>query len=43
MIVEIDDKGDDGQVKVEKASPARGVIDRETTTEGLTVPEAPPT
>ena len=43
MIVEIDDKGDDGQVEVEKASPAEGVIDRQTATEGPTILETFPT
>nr|POE55035.1 hypothetical protein CFP56_68009 [Quercus suber] len=40
---EIDDKEDDIQVEVEKAILAGGVIDRQTATEGPTVPEAPPT
>lgn len=42
MIVEINDKGDDKRVEVEKVGPAGGVTNGQTAVEGPTIPEAPP-
>lgn len=42
VIVEINDKGNDKRVEVEKVGPAGGVTNGQTAVEGPTIPEAPP-